>query len=111
MGTGDANAHDVVLVEVGPLADLSPGHACRVETPAGPVAVFNVDGELLAIADKCTHADASLSEGYLEGHLVECPLHGSQFDLRTGEPQNFPAYAAVRCFPVHVREGIVLVEV
>lgn len=103
--------HEVAIVEVGPLADLPPGSAHRVETPHGPVAVFNIDGVLLAVADTCTHEDASLSEGFLEGNLIECPLHGAQFDLTTGEPQSLPACTAVRRFAVQVHDGIVAVEV
>ena len=51
-----------------------------------PVAVFNADGELFAIDDTCTHQDASLSEGWLEDCMIECPLHAASFDLRTGKP-------------------------
>jgi 3-phenylpropionate/trans-cinnamate dioxygenase ferredoxin subunit len=108
---GNTEIRDAVTVTVGPAAELTPGSARRVDTPAGPVAVFNIDGELLAVADTCTHADASLSEGYLDGFVVECPRHGALFDLHTGEALSLPACVALRCFPVHVRDGIVLVEV
>ena len=92
-----------------PLAKLPPGEVAVLESPT-PVAVFNVDGELYAVADQCTHQDARLSDGFLEGCAVECPLHATLFDLRTGEPTGPPATRAVRTFPVSVLDGDVVVE-
>jgi 3-phenylpropionate/trans-cinnamate dioxygenase ferredoxin subunit len=74
------------------------------------VAVFNADGELFAIDDTCTHQDASLSEGWLEDCLVECPLHAACFDLRTGKPTGPPAKRPVRTYPVLVEDGVVYVK-
>ena len=74
-----------------------PGESTRVVAHV-PVAVFNADGELFAIDDTCTHQDASLSEGWLEGCLIECPLHAASFDLRTGKPTGPPAN--VRSAPI-----------
>jgi 3-phenylpropionate/trans-cinnamate dioxygenase ferredoxin subunit len=91
------------------LADLSPGEATRVVAHV-PVAVFNADGELFAIDDTCTHQDASLSEGWLEDCLVECPLHEACFDLRTGKPTGPPAKRPVRTYDVVVRDGVVYVD-
>ena len=97
------------MIRVCPLADLPPGEAVRVEADE-PIAVFNVDGELYAIDDTCTHQDASLADGYLEGCAVECPLHASTFDLRTGRPSGPPARRAVRTHAVHVLDGTIHVE-
>jgi 3-phenylpropionate/trans-cinnamate dioxygenase ferredoxin component len=97
------------VIEVCALADLPPGEATRVLAHV-PVAVFNADGELLAIDDTCTHQDASLSEGWLEGCVVECPLHAACFDLRTGKPTGLPAKKPVRTYPVHVQGGVVYVD-
>ena len=91
------------------LADLSPGEATRVVAHV-PVAVFNADGELFAIDDTCTHQDASLSEGWLEDGLIECPLHEACFDLRTGKPTGPPAKRPVRTYDVLVRDGVVYVD-
>jgi len=94
------------VITVCALADLPPGAAVRV--PADPpLAVFNVDGELFCIDDTCTHQDASLADGYLEGCTVECPLHASVFDLRTGMPATPPARRPVRTHEVVVRDGSV----
>lgn len=94
------------MIPVCPLEDLPPGTAVRVDAEV-PIAVFNADGELYAIDDTCTHQDASLADGYLEGCWVECPLHASTFDLRTGKPSGPPAKTAVRTHGVEVRDGVV----
>ena len=75
-----------------------------------PIAVFHADAGLFAIDDTCTHQDASLAEGYLDGCLVECPLHASFFDLRTGEVTAPPAKRPVRTYYVEVRDGIVEID-
>ena len=94
------------MIPVCPVDDLPPGEALRVEADV-PLAVFNVDGELFAIDDTCTHQDASLADGYLEGCWVECPLHASTFDLRTGRPNGPPAKTAVRTHAVSVVDGVI----
>ncbi|WP_219413377.1 bifunctional 3-phenylpropionate/cinnamic acid dioxygenase ferredoxin subunit [Pseudonocardia nigra] len=98
------------MILVGQLADIPVGEAVRVEA-AVPIAVFNVDGELYAVDDTCTHQDASLADGWLEGCTVECPLHASCFDLRTGMPSGPPAKTPVRTHQVVVEEGLVYVRV
>jgi nitrite reductase/ring-hydroxylating ferredoxin subunit len=69
-----------------------------------PVALYEVNGACFATLDRCTHADALLSEGYLEGFLIECPLHQGLFDIRTGEAKGAPCTEPVRTFAVR-REG------
>ena len=98
------------MIPVCALADLPVGEAVRVEADV-PIAVFNVGGTLYAIDDTCTHQDASLADGWLEGCTVECPLHASCFDLRTGRPSGPPAKRPVRTHRVVVAEGVVHVEV
>jgi 3-phenylpropionate/trans-cinnamate dioxygenase ferredoxin component len=97
------------MIRVCPLAELPPGESTRVLAHV-PVAVFNADGELYAIDDTCTHQDASLSEGWLEDCMVECPLHASCFDLRTGNPTGPPAKRPVRTYSVVVQDGAVYVD-
>ncbi len=86
-------------------ADLGPGDARVVEVDV-PVAVFRSDdGDLYAVDDTCTHQQASLSEGFVEGDTVECPLHAACFDLRTGQPTCLPATMPVRTHGVRVVDG------
>jgi 3-phenylpropionate/trans-cinnamate dioxygenase ferredoxin component len=102
------------MILVGRPEDIPLGEAVRVEAGAeyaAPIAVFNVDGELLAIDDTCTHQDTSLADGWLEGCAVECPLHAACFDLRTGMPSGPPAKMPVRTHEVVVEDGLVYVRV
>jgi 3-phenylpropionate/trans-cinnamate dioxygenase ferredoxin subunit len=102
------------MILVGRPEDIPLGEAVRVEAGLGsevPIAVFNVDGELFAIDDTCTHQDASLADGWVEGCSVECPLHAACFDLRTGMPSGPPARTPVRTHEVVVTDGLVYVRV
>ncbi len=69
------------------------------------VAIFNVDGEIYATDDTCTHEEASLTEGELFGDIVECPLHGAAFNVRTGEVEAFPAVVPLQTYAVQLEEG------
>ena len=69
------------------------------------------DGSYYAIEDTCTHEEYSLAEGELWGMEVECPQHGSRFDLRTGQVRGLPAVIPARTFPVEVQDGDVYVDV
>jgi 3-phenylpropionate/trans-cinnamate dioxygenase ferredoxin subunit len=77
------------------------------------IMVVNCGGELLAIEDRCSHDNGPLAEGDIDPArcTVECPRHGSLFDLRSGKPLTLPAYVAVESFPVVVEAGVVRVEV
>ena len=100
-------------VRLAPLADFSGrlGHVGRVEdTPAGAIALYHIGGVLHAIADSCPHAGASLCEGELDGTVVTCPRHGSQFRVTDGSRLRGPADAGVRTFPVVVEAGDAFVE-
>ncbi|NGO67202.1 bifunctional 3-phenylpropionate/cinnamic acid dioxygenase ferredoxin subunit [Streptomyces boncukensis] len=101
------------MITVCLIDDLPPGESIRVTdgVPA-PVAVFHTEeGEIYAIDDTCTHQDASLSDGFLEGCFVECPLHEAFFDLRSGRPTCPPAKQPVRTHQVSVESGRVLLHV
>ena len=101
------------MIPVCPTSALPPGEALRVSadvTADVAIAVFNADGEFYAIDDTCTHQDASLADGWLEGCTVECPLHASCFDLRTGQPSGPPAKTPVRTHAVSVVDGVVYVS-
>jgi 3-phenylpropionate/trans-cinnamate dioxygenase ferredoxin subunit len=98
-----------LVIFVGDLSDIPVGESVRVQGRVA-IAVFNVDGELFAIDDTCTHQDASLSDGWLEGCAVECPLHAACFDLRTGRPSGPPAKTPVRTHRVVIDDGLVYVS-
>jgi 3-phenylpropionate/trans-cinnamate dioxygenase ferredoxin subunit len=96
-----------------PRSAIEPGEALRFDGPetAGvPIAIFHTeDGEFFAVDDTCTHQDASLADGWLEGCEVECPLHASRFDLRTGAVDAPPAKRPIRTHAVTVSADTVFV--
>ncbi|MFM8254650.1 MAG: non-heme iron oxygenase ferredoxin subunit [Actinomycetota bacterium] len=83
-------------------SELTPGAPKLVMVDGTPVCVALIDDEIFAIGDTCTHSDASLSEGELNGSLIECWLHGAEFDMRTGEAVTPPATAPAKNFDVHI---------
>jgi len=90
--------------------DLRPGACTTLALPDGnELAVFNVDGEYYAIENFCPHKGARLSEGALCGHIVECGLHGWQFDVRSGEC--LTVRERIKTYCVKVDDGLVKVEV
>jgi nitrite reductase/ring-hydroxylating ferredoxin subunit len=97
-------------VTVSSSAEISAGASARLELPDGnEVAVFNVDGEFYAIDNSCPHKGAPLSEGQICGHIVECALHGWQFDVRTGECLTVPE--RIRTYKVRNEEGLLKIEI
>ncbi|WP_309647602.1 bifunctional 3-phenylpropionate/cinnamic acid dioxygenase ferredoxin subunit [Nocardioides sp.] len=93
------------------LADVPVGEGVRITTVTPPIAVFRTeDDDVYAIDDTCTHQDASLADGWLEDCWVECPLHASRFDLRTGRVDQPPAKRPVRVHAATVRDDGIWVE-
>ena len=86
------------------------GSAVRVLIDGVPVAIVRSDGEYYAIHDVCSHANVALSEGEIEGQTIECWLHGSRFDMRTGEPTGLPAITPVDVYPVTIEGDDVYVD-
>ncbi|KAA0021513.1 bifunctional 3-phenylpropionate/cinnamic acid dioxygenase ferredoxin subunit [Antrihabitans cavernicola] len=102
---------DVSTAAVCNLADLPVGEVVTVAAPGHPkISVFHTEDGLFAIDDTCTHQDASLADGWVENCTVECPLHDSCFDLRTGAVTGPPAKVAVRTHAVSVVEGVVVLQ-
>jgi 3-phenylpropionate/trans-cinnamate dioxygenase ferredoxin subunit len=100
-------------IPVCPLAELPPGATRLVEHDGIKIGVFNCDGTLYAIEDRCSHDDGPLAEGELDvsACTVECPRHGSLFDLTSGRPKTLPAYAPVRTFATAVVDDNIVLEV
>ncbi|GAA1525580.1 3-phenylpropionate/trans-cinnamate dioxygenase ferredoxin subunit [Microbacterium ginsengiterrae] len=93
------------------LSELEQDTALRVEIDGVPMAVvLDGEGEVHAIGDVCTHGEISLSEGFVEGDTLECWAHGSAFSLRTGKPQNLPAFEPVPVYVVQIDGDDVLID-
>jgi 3-phenylpropionate/trans-cinnamate dioxygenase ferredoxin subunit len=103
----------VIEVDVCRVDELPPGSTRLVEADGRKIGVFNADGEFYAIEDRCSHDDGPLAEGPFDPELltVECPRHGSLFDLASGRPKTLPAYLPVDTFPVRVEDGVIKLEV
>jgi 3-phenylpropionate/trans-cinnamate dioxygenase ferredoxin component len=109
-GDGPPPSSPTETLVAGRIDDLRPGACISVELPDGSeVAVYNVNGEYYATENSCPHRGARLTEGALCGHVIECGLHGWQFDVRSGECLTVPD--KIRTYCVKVEEGLVKVEV
>jgi 3-phenylpropionate/trans-cinnamate dioxygenase ferredoxin subunit len=93
-----------------PIAELPPGSHHVVDVDGVQVAVFNLDAELFAIEDVCTHDGGVLTGGPVLGDCIVCPRHGAKFSIRTGEALSAPAYEPTARLPVRVEGGMVQVR-
>ena len=89
---------------------IDTGEVFVFELEGIEVAIFNVSGEYYAIQDICTHDGSEISSGCVFDHIVECPRHGAQFDIRTGEVLQAPAYEPIQTFSVRVENGMIQVS-
>jgi len=101
------------MIEVCPVQELEPGERRLVEWEDLEIGVFNCAGNLYAIEDRCSHDNGPLAEGEFDAAecTVECPRHGSLFDLKTGRPRTLPAYVPVDTFPVIIEDEKIKLEV
>jgi len=90
------------MVDVARVGDLAPDSALKIEVEGQDIALVRCDEGVFAIGNRCSHADVDLSEGEVEGCALECWLHGSQFDLRTGAPLSLPALEPVPTYRVDI---------
>jgi 3-phenylpropionate/trans-cinnamate dioxygenase ferredoxin subunit len=95
------------------LSELPPGGMRLVEWEDLEIGVFNCAGTIYAIEDRCSHDNGPLVEGVLDQETctIECPRHGSLFDLKTGQPKTLPAYVPVDTFPVIIEDDTIKLEV
>ncbi len=93
------------FIKVASTSDLMPGSGQLVEVEGKQIALFNIDGNYYAIDDTCPHRGGPLSEGFIEGEEVACPLHGSRFNIKTGEVLGPPARQGVAKYNTRVVQG------
>jgi 3-phenylpropionate/trans-cinnamate dioxygenase ferredoxin subunit len=101
------------VIEVCPVNELAPGERRLIEWEDLEIGVFNCAGRVYAIEDRCSHDDGPLAEGEVDEQActVECPRHGSLFDLRTGKPRTLPDYVPVETFEVIIEDDKIKLEV
>jgi 3-phenylpropionate/trans-cinnamate dioxygenase ferredoxin subunit len=100
-------------IAVCPAAELQPGDMRLVEHDGRKIGVFNCAGSFYAIEDRCSHDNGPLAEGEFDpaACTVECPRHGSLFDLTTGRPKTLPAFQPVQTFPITIEDDTITLEV
>jgi nitrite reductase/ring-hydroxylating ferredoxin subunit len=98
-------------VELCKAEEVAEGSALRVETEGLVLAVFHIEGAFYVTDDACTHGPGSLSEGYIDGDVIECNFHNGQFDIKTGEVVSPPCMIPVKTYPAKVEDGVVVIEV
>lgn len=92
-------------VKIAAISSLPEGRGIRIEAGPHRIAVFRTDNDVLAVGDRCSHAEASLSEGEVFDFEIECPRHGATFDLRTGKALSLPATKPVPAYESKTEDG------
>ena len=100
-----------VFISVAKIGDVAPGSVIKVYANGLTFALYNLEGTFFATEEICTHAQASLAEGFVIDDTIECPLHGASFSIKTGEVLSAPATEPLKTFPVHVENGEVLIGI
>jgi nitrite reductase/ring-hydroxylating ferredoxin subunit len=98
------------LIELCAKADVAEGEVIKVEHGDLELAVYHVDGDFYVTDNACTHGPGEMSEGYLEGHVIECDFHQGQFDIRNGEVVGPPCIVALKSYKVIAHESHVVIE-
>ena len=96
-------------IAIARVGDVEPSDVRRCEVQDQCIALFNIDGKLYATADICTHAHAHLSDGYVDGDTIECPLHQGLFHIPTGRAMSPPVTEDIRTYPVRIEGDDVLI--
>jgi len=98
-------------IDVASIKEIEEGEPLAATAQGTPLALFKVEGAFFALYDLCSHGAAKLSEGFVEGNCVECPLHQGLVEIATGEPMSAPITEAVRVFATRVVDGRLEVEI
>lgn len=101
----------MAFVKAGKVSDIPLGQVKVVQVGDEDVALCNVDGQVYAVANVCTHDDGPLGAGYLLGDEIECPRHGARFNVRSGEVKTLPAIIPIPTFEVKIEGDDILVDV
>jgi naphthalene 1,2-dioxygenase ferredoxin component len=105
------SADETGWVRAASRADLLPGEVLGIELAGRPIALYDVDGNVFATDNICTHAYARLSDGWLDGDLIECPLHAARFEVRTGKVLDPPATEDLKTYPVRLVDDEIQIKI
>ena len=98
------------LIELCAKADIAEGEILKVETGNLELAVYHVEGQFYVTDNECTHGPGELSEGYLDGHVIECDFHQGCFDIRDGQVVAPPCIVALKTYKVVPHDTAVVIE-
>jgi 3-phenylpropionate/trans-cinnamate dioxygenase ferredoxin subunit len=98
-------------IDVASISELPAGGRKVVDSEIGPIAVFNLDGEIFAIEDVCTHDGGELASGDCKGNQIICPRHGSRFCIKTGKVLTPPALEDIETFPTRIEDETIQVDI
>ena len=104
------SGEDASWVRAAARSDLAEGEVIGVEVAGHSIALYDADGNLFATDNICTHAYACLSDGWLDGEVIECPLHAARFDIRSGKVLDPPATEDLKTYPVRIVDGEIQVR-
>jgi len=104
------SGEDAGWVRAAARSDLAEGEVIGVEVAGRSIALYDADGNLFATENICTHAYACLSDGWLDGEVIECPLHAARFDVRSGKVLDPPATEDLKTYPVRIVDGEIQVR-
>lgn len=104
-------AIDTQWTEAAALDDVPQDDVVGVTVAGRDVALYSVEGEVFATDNLCTHGNARLCDGFLEGHEIECPLHQGRFDVRDGRALCAPLTQGLRTYPVRIEQGKVFLQI
>lgn len=102
---------NVIYQPVAKTSDVNPGAAKQVVIGKKEIAIYNLEGKYYATDDICTHAYASLADGYIDGDKIECPLHGGAFVISTGKACTAPCTEDLKVYPVKIENGQIFVGI
>ena len=102
---------DKIWIAAAKAADLPEGEMCAVLVAGRTLALYHVEGRYHATDAICTHGQARLTDGYLDGHMIECPLHQGVFDIRTGKGQGAPISIDLASYPARLAADGVEIEI
>jgi naphthalene 1,2-dioxygenase ferredoxin component len=97
-------------IKVASASDVPEDGTLLVNLGAEPVCLYNVGGEIFATHDTCTHGQASLADGFIDGEVIECPLHQGKFHIATGKAVAVPCTEDIRTYAVKIEGGAVLLK-
>ena len=99
------------LIKICDLSEIPNGSIKKFEINDDEITICNINNQIFAINDNCSHDEASLQEGFIDGYEIECPMHGAKFDIRTGEVTCLPAVSPIKTYNIKINNGAIELEI